>query len=170
VEFADAARARAAAFVITAAEGGALHRPRLITHYDEYEPHSRDRLVAGSLVPAAWVVQAQRIRQQAYREALRLFERFDLLLAPATPVAATPIGTETIEINGQVLPCRPSMGLLTQPVSCIGLPVCAVPLWPATAAGLPLGVQLIAAPWREDLCLAAAKVLESAGVAACRMA
>ena len=40
--------------------GGALHRRRLVTHYDYYEPYSRDRLVAGSLVPAAWVQQAQR--------------------------------------------------------------------------------------------------------------
>ena len=47
------------------------------------------------------------------------------------------------------------MGLLTQPISCIGLPVVAVPLWPERAAPqLPIGVQLIAAPWREDLCAA----------------
>ncbi len=196
VELKSAERARAAAFVITAAEAGALHRPRLRTRYQAFEPLSRDRLVAGSLIPASWVVQAQRMRRSAYLEAMHLFERYDLLLAPATPCQATAIGTEWITLNGRELPCRPSMGLLTQPISCIGLPVCAVPLWlgehlaPArpiaslevdhrprvpgavdrATPSLPIGVQLIAAPWREDVCLAAARALEAAGVAQCRIA
>lgn len=195
VELRGAALARAAAFVITAAEGGALHRRRLRSRYDEFEPLSRERLVAGSLVPASWVVQAQRLRHQVYLEAMRLFEDYDLLIAPATPVQATPIGTEWITVNDRELPCRPSMGLLTQPISCLGLPVCAAPLWPAretrpgagsgahdrsnhslgapaaaACSHLPIGVQLIAAPWREDVCLAAARALELAGVAECRIA
>lgn len=56
------------------------------------------------------------------------------------------------------------MGVLTQPISCIGLPVCAVPVWGAHAS-LPIGVQVIAAPWREDLVLRVAAALEAAGVA-----
>nr|WP_313657521.1 AtzE family amidohydrolase [Achromobacter ruhlandii] len=170
VELASAEQARAAAFVITAAEGGALHRRRLVTHYDYYEPHSRDRLVAGSLVPAAWVQQAQRVRHRVYREAMALFARYDVLIAPATPVPATAIGTETLALAGQSLPARASMGLLTQPISCLGLPVCAAPTWPGigTDAHLPLGVQLIAAPWREADCLLAARRLEQAGVATVR--
>ncbi len=170
VELAGAEQARAAAFIITSAEGSALHRRRLITNYDDYEPYSRDRLVAGSLVPAAWAQQAQRIRHRVYREALSLFERYDVLIAPATPVPATPIGTTSLTLAGQTLPARASMGLLTQPISCIGLPVCAAPVWPGIGADahLPLGVQLIAAPWREADCLLAAQRLEQAGVAVVR--
>jgi amidase/aspartyl-tRNA(Asn)/glutamyl-tRNA(Gln) amidotransferase subunit A len=48
-------------------------------------------------------------------------------------------------------------------VSCVGLPVCTVPVWGAHAT-LPVGVQLIAAPWREDLVLRVAQALETAGV------
>ena len=58
------------------------------------------------------------------------------------------------------------MGLLTQPISCIGLPVvtrAAVGHEPA-APHLPIGVQLIAAPWREDLCLRVAAALEAQGL------
>ncbi len=170
VELAGAERARAAAFVITGAEAGALHRARLRERYDDYEPRSRDRLVAGSLIPAPWLFQAQRARRQALEEALRCFERHDLLLAAATPLPAQLLGTESIEINGRAVPCRPSLGLLTQPLSCLGLPVCAVPVWPDAAGGLPIAVQLIAAPWREDLCLAGAQALARAGVATCRIA
>jgi len=182
---AGAQAARAAAFVITGAEGGALHRERLRSRYAELEPLSRDRLIAGSLIPAPWVVQAQRVRRRVYDEMLALFDHVDLLLAPATPVRAPRIGTEVLEVNGKRVPVRAGMGLLTQPISCLGLPVCVVPLWPAPGVPapaqvggaedtadppLPIGVQLVAPPWREDLCLAAARALEQAGVARCRIA
>jgi Asp-tRNA(Asn)/Glu-tRNA(Gln) amidotransferase A subunit family amidase len=57
--------------------------------------------------------------------------------------------------------------VLTQPISAIGLPVAAVPL--RCASGLPIGVQLIAPPWREDLAFAAAARLEVLGLTACAM-
>ena len=78
-------------------------------------------------------------------------------------ITCTPIGAEWFEVNGQRLPVRPSMGMLTQPISCIGLPVCGVPVWGGDES-LPIGVQIIAAPWREDLALRVAAVLEAAGV------
>jgi 1-carboxybiuret hydrolase len=173
-ELQGAAAARAAAFVITGAEGGALHRQKLQARYDEFEPASRDRLVAGSLIPASWVIAAQRARRKVYLEALALLQRFDLLIAPAAPDHAPHLGSETFTINGRSVPTRATLGILTQPISCIGLPACAAPLWPRVeAAGepavdMPMGVQLIAAPWREDLCLAAASQLERAGVARAR--
>lgn len=167
IEFTLAEAARSAAFVITGAQGGALHRQNLIRQYDHYEPLSRDRLIAGSLIPSSWLLQAQRVRRTAYEEAMTLFERFDILIAPATPVPAPTIGSETIEINGETIAARPSMGILTQPISCIGLPVCTVPVW--SGASLPIGVQLIAAPWREDLCLAVARQLEQSGISQFRL-
>lgn len=155
---------RAAAFLITNAEGAALHLPNLRRRPQDFEPLSRDRFLAGALLPAAWVARAQRVRQLYAEQVAKLFERFDVLLAPATPCAATPIGAEWFELQGQRLPVRPNMGVLTQPISCIGLPVCAVPVWGAHAH-LPIGVQVIAAPWREDIALRVAAALETAGVA-----
>jgi AtzE family amidohydrolase len=170
----SAEAARAAAFIVTGAEGGALHRARLTTRYFDFGVSTRARLVAGNLIPAPWVVQAQRVRQQAYLEALELFQHFDLLLAPAAPVIAPRIGEETLTINGRSIPTKAGLGLLTQPISCIGLPVCAVPIWTAEGktsqqSAMPIGVQLIAAPWREDICLGAAAALERAGVAEFRL-
>ncbi|HSV61202.1 MAG TPA: AtzE family amidohydrolase [Variovorax sp.] len=154
---------RAAAFLITNSEGAALHLHNLRTRPQDFEPFARDRFLAGALLPAAWVARAQRVRRLYAESVARVFEHFDILLAAATPCAATPIGTETFEINGTTLALRPNMGVLTQPISCIGLPVCAVPVW--GAAPLPIGVQVIAAPWREDLALRVAATLEAAGVA-----
>ena len=174
-ELKSAEVARAAAYIITGAEGGALHRPRLIEEYEDFGPSSRARLVAGSLIPAAWVSQAQRVRRHAYAEAMELFDRFDLLIAAAAPAVAPRIGQETLKINGNSIPTKAGLGVLTQPISCIGLPVCTVPLWPGEGESpaerrLPVGVQLIGAPWREDLCLGAARTLEQAGIAEIRPA
>ncbi|MGN6578662.1 MAG: AtzE family amidohydrolase [Bordetella sp.] len=165
VDWPDAALGRAAAFLITAGEGGSLHLPDLRSRAADFEPLSVDRFIAGALQPAHWVMRAQRFRR-AYRDRVNaLFADWDVLLAPATPVPAPVIGTEWIDVNGFRHPCRPSMGLLTQPISFAGCPVVAAPLWPAAGQGLALGVQLIAAPWREDLALRAARTLEQAGVA-----
>lgn len=165
VTWPDATLARAAAFITTASEGGALHLPTLRQHAAEYEPLSVDRFIAGALQPAEWYVRAQRFRRVYRERVLALFTQWDVLLAPATPVQATPLGAETFELNGQALPARPSMGLLTQPISYAGCPVVAAPLWPEGRHALPLGVQIITAPWREDLALRVAHALESSGVA-----
>ncbi len=165
VDWPDAALGRAAAFIISAAEGASLHLADLRSRADEFEPLSVDRFIAGALMPAAWYVRAQRYRR-VYRDRVNaLFKDWDVLLAPATPVAATPIGSEWIDINGSQYPTRPSLGLLTQPVSFAGCPVVAAPLWPTGTHGLPIAVQIIAAPWREDLALRAAYALQAAGVA-----
>ncbi len=165
----EVARARAAAFLITNAEGGSLHLADLRTRAADFEPLSRDRFLAGTLLPAAWVQQAQRLRRWFALRVAEMFRDVDVLLAPATPCVAPAIGTEWLTINGQRLPARASMGLLTQPISFIGLPVCAVPVW-GCHASLPIGVQVIAAPWREDIVLRVAHHLHNAGVAAAPIA
>jgi amidase/aspartyl-tRNA(Asn)/glutamyl-tRNA(Gln) amidotransferase subunit A len=165
----EVARARAAAFLISNAEGGSLHLADLRARATDFEPLSRDRFLAGALLPAAWVQQAQRVRRWFALRAAELFREVDILLAPATPCVAPVIGTEWLSINGQRLAARPSLGLLTQPISCIGLPVCAVPVW-GCHESLPIGVQVIAAPWREDLVLRVAHHLHNAGVASAPVA
>ena len=168
VEWPEVARARAAAFVITATEGGTLHLPQLRERAGDFDPLIRDRLVAGALTPAAWYLQAQRLRAWFRDRVLESFARFDVLLAAATPVPATPLGTETLELAGEKLPLRPSLGLLTQPISFVGLPVVAVPV--RQNGTLPIGLQVIAAPWREALALRVARALERDGIAAAPIA
>ena len=166
VEWPEVDRARAAAFIITNNEGASLHLADLQTRPQDFEPLSRDRFLAGALLPAAWVNKAQRLRHWFARQVAESFRDVDVLLAPATPCTAPAIGTEWLDIAGQRLPARASMGLLTQPISCIGLPVATVPVWGCDTAAphLPIGVQIIAAPWREDLCLRVSQALEQAGV------
>ncbi len=161
----DAGLGRAAAFIITASEGGSLHLDDLRQRVEDFEPLSVDRFISGALQPADWYLKAQRFRR-IYRDRVNaLFGHWDVLIAPATPVASPRIGTEWLEIGGARHPSRAAMGLLTQPVSFAGCPVVAAPMWPEGTGGMPIGVQIIAAPWREDLALRAAQVLQQAGVA-----
>ncbi len=160
----EAARARAAAYLITTAESSALHLDRMRRRAADYDPDVRDRLLSGAMVPAAWVIQAQRFRAW-FRDAMRaVFAEVDIILAPATPFHALTSGTKTVTLGGVEMPARPNIGIFTQPISFIGLPVVAVPVW-LDGARLPIGVQVIAPAWREDLALRVAHQLELTGAA-----
>ncbi|MET7241802.1 AtzE family amidohydrolase, partial [Methylobacterium sp. EM32] len=144
VEIPEAARARAAAFVITASEAAGLHLDRLRERPGDYDPAVRDRLIAGTTIPAAWVHRAQRFRSWYRARVLALFDEVDVILAPCTPCRALRLGQTTMELDGVTVPARPNIGVFTQPISFIGLPVAAVPV--RVGGGLPLAVQVIAAP------------------------
>lgn len=167
LDIAGAGIARAAAFLITNGESSAFHLTRLQQRADDFDPETRDRFLAGALQPTAWYLQAQRARRWFHDEMMQLFQTVDLIIAPATPCVAPEIGSKTMVLRGETVALRPNLGLFTQPISCIGLPVAAVPVF---GAGLPIGVQLIAPPWREDLCLRAAHAVAQAGVATARPA
>jgi AtzE family amidohydrolase len=162
VTLAEAARAREAAFIITAAEGGELHAARLRTRADEFDPATRDRLIAGALVPAAWYIRAQRFRSWFRAHINDTFAHVDVLLAPATPFAATPVDQKSITVDGAEIEIRPNFGVYTQPLSFAGLPIVTVPVIAPNA--LPLGVQLMGRPGSENLLLALAADLERRGV------
>ena len=161
IEFPEAARARAAAFVITTTEAASLHLDRLRTHAADFDPATRDRLLSGAMVPASLALRAQKFRRWYREQVLALFGSVDVIIAPATPCVAPLLGQQTLMVGGTELPLRPSIGLFTQPISFVGLPVVAVPV---PLQPLPIGVQIITAPWREDLGLAIAKRLEDRGV------
>ncbi len=162
VEIPEAHRARAAAFVITASEGANLHWEKLRSRPQDFDFATRDRFLAGAMIPAAWYIQAQRFRQW-YRDRVReIFEKVDLILAPATPCAAPEIGQQKMILDGVEILVRPHLGLFTQPLSFIGLPVLSVPI--QRPGKLPLGVQLIAAPYNEAAILRVASVLEEGGI------
>ena len=163
IELPEAARARAAAFVITAAESGALHLERLRTRAADFDPAVRDRLIAGAMIPAGAVMGAQKFRRWWRERVLALFDSIDVIIAPATPCIAPKLGQATFVLDGVELPVRANIGIYTQPISFIGLPVVAVPV---PLAPLPIAVQIIAAPWREDIALRVARHLERAGVVA----
>jgi len=131
--------------VITASEGANLHLEQLKSRPQDFDPATRDRFLAGALIPISWYLQAQRFRKW-YGDRLReIWENVDIILAPTTPISAPLIRQKTMILDGEEILVRPHLGLFTQPLSFIGLPVLSVPIQRPNA--LPLGVQIIAAPY-----------------------
>ncbi|MEM6401012.1 MAG: AtzE family amidohydrolase [Cyanobacteria bacterium P01_D01_bin.116] len=158
----EAHRARAAAYIITASEGANLHLDKLKSRPQDFDFATRDRFIAGALIPSGWYIQAQRFRNWYKDKVREIFQKVDVIIAPTTPISAPEIGQQTMILDGEEILVRPHLGLFTQPLSFIGLPVLSVPIQRQNS--LPLGVQLIAAPYNETAILKVASVLERTGV------
>ncbi len=163
IEIPEAARARAAAYVISTTEGASLHLDRLRARPNDFDPAVRDRLIAGAMIPAPLIDRAQKFRRWYRAQVMEIFRLVDVIIAPATPCVAPKLGQSTFVLDGVELPVRANIGIHTQPISFIGLPVVAVPV---PLQPMPIGVQIIAAPWREDIALRVAYALERMGAAA----
>ena len=85
---------------------------------------------------------------------LAFMEDYDLIVSPVTPTAAVAHGTTFDE---SVLPGFS----YTATYNVTGWPSAVVRVG-TSAEGLPIGAQFIAAPWREDIALAAAAAVETA--------
>jgi len=162
VELPDIARARSAAFVITAYEGGRLHRQALAANAMGFDPAVRDRLIAGALLPDELYRLAQDFRVRFIAAVQDLLAGYDVVLAPGTPCAAPLISDPRIRIDGALVAARADLGIHTQPITFTALPSLAVPL--RRPGELPLGLQLIGLPGREDLLLRLAARLELEGM------
>jgi aspartyl-tRNA(Asn)/glutamyl-tRNA(Gln) amidotransferase subunit A len=166
VELRGAAQARAAAMLITAAEGAEEHIADLRARPQDFDPMTRDRFLAGALLPAGAYLAAQAFRARFSAQARALFETVDVVLAPTTPFPAPRIGQREELVDGAPVPTQSYLGVYTQPLSFAGLPVLTVPV---ATDGLPLGVQLVAAPHADATLLALAARLESDGLTAARI-
>jgi len=153
---------RSAAYIITNAESSRLHLTRLQQQPQNFDHDTRDRFIAGAMLPSSWYIRALQTRHWYQQQALHVFKDVDILIAPATPCVAPKIGEKTLTISGEAQPLRPNLGYFTQPISALGFPSCVIPTLD-NETKLPIGVQIIAAPWREDLCLRVAKTLEDMG-------
>lgn len=164
LELDHVAYARAAASLIIAAEGANLHRTSVIGNPAAYGATTRDRLLAGLLMPADDYLQAIRFQAWIRARARKLFTHCDLFITPAAPGIAPLIDEPFMTFDGARISARSHLGIYTQPISLMGLPSIVLPL--AHPGPLPLGVQLIAAPGGEPTLFEAAQLLFEQGIVA----
>ena len=135
-------------------EAASVHLPWLRTRLADYAPDVRARLLAGLFFPATAYPTGLRLRSR-YSEELRvLFERFDLLAAPAMPVVAPRIGEETTTVRGETIPFRLALIPFNSPWSLAGLPAASVPC--GFVDGLPVGLALVGRRFADRTVLRAA--------------
>jgi len=168
VELPDPARAKAAAILVNASESVLGRLPDLRERAHRFHPGTRDRFLAHALLPVHWYLHAQRYRASHKARLIALLERIDVVVLPATPCVAPPLGQAMLAIGGQEWPTGPMLGWFTQPLAGTDCPVLTVPV--RRTDHLPIGVQLLAAPNREHVLFDVAARLEELGVASAPVA
>ncbi len=158
VEAVDLSQGREAAqmnALMTTSDAAAFHRDRLRDHPQRFGADVLARMERGAQFTSTEYILARRFQSEWRRRLERLFEQFDLLLTPATPITAPVIeGLDAIEAARQLTRC-------TAPFNLAGLPALSVPCG-LSAAGLPIGLQIVAAPWNEARVLRAGRAFENA--------
>jgi aspartyl-tRNA(Asn)/glutamyl-tRNA(Gln) amidotransferase subunit A len=131
---------------IVRSESASTHQKLILEKPEAYGPKLRDLVQMGMLIDASAYLRARRIRKHYQREMVRLFEHVDVLLTPGAPGPA-PAGMATGD------------PVMQAPWTLADFPTMTLPVGLASN-GLPLGIQLTAAPLHEGLLLEAAKAIE----------
>jgi aspartyl-tRNA(Asn)/glutamyl-tRNA(Gln) amidotransferase subunit A len=142
------------------AEAYAYHAGFVSGSSELYNPETLRRIRRGEDISSAEVELRRRELEQIRSEVHTVFENVDVLVTPTTPAPAPAI--DELKQNPDLL--RPRELLLlrnTRPVNVWGLPAISIPCG-FTSAGLPIGLQIIGPPWREDRILQLAYAYEQA--------
>lgn len=145
-------------------EASWYHAPTLEKDPSGYSPGVRIRLEMGRYVLAEDYLRAMHVRSRLAASVDDALRHCDALLLPALPIAAPPLGAQSVDIEGRPEPVRAAMLRLTQLFNLTGHPAIALPAG-RTSAGLPIGMQLVAPRLETDRLLAVAAAVESQMIA-----
>ena len=137
-----------------------LHRPLFEPNFDELDHNNKIRFLTGSIIPAQAYYKAQKIRAVLRQQILNALEKVDVLILPTGPVTAPPVesvpGIESKEHSLTGLAGRISF---TGPFNLAGTPAISVPCG-FSAAGMPMGLQIVGKPFDEETLLKVAHAYE----------
>jgi aspartyl-tRNA(Asn)/glutamyl-tRNA(Gln) amidotransferase subunit A len=146
--------------LVLSAEAASVWR-RYLDRPSEFGDDVLAALERGCLVPATEYLDAQRQRRLLTRQLARLWTEIDCLLCPATPTTAPRIGDAVIRIGGIEEDVRIGSTRLVRPFNVLGWPALAMPCG-FSEEGLPIGLQLVAAPGQEETLFRVGAALEDA--------
>ena len=153
--------ARTALWTIASAEASDYHRHLLERHGALYAPLVRRRLLRGRLLPASDYVRAQRLRATLTAELDRVAVAVDAIVLPVSPVPAYALHDRRVELGNVVQDASDAVTRFTPLFSLTGWPAISVPCG-LTPDGLPVGLQIVARPGRDEIALAVAETYERA--------
>ncbi|MCY4439355.1 MAG: amidase [Deltaproteobacteria bacterium] len=153
---------------ITRPENVVENLPYLTARPRDYSPRLLRQNIGAMLIPADAYVTAQRIRRLLCREFDEVFKQVDIIAAPTAAVPAPTIEESeraVMEVDGEEIKLEGTgvnfRSLFTTPFNLTGLPALSVNCG-FSAGGLPIGLQLVGARFREVQVLQAAHAYEQA--------
>ena len=149
-----------ASFAIIVSEATAYHEPYLKTRAAEYGADVRARLMTGQFILAGHYLKAQRARQVIRAEMDLALRRVHALLLPTTPVPAPPLDAREVTVDGVTEDVRAWLIRCTRPINVTGHPALSVPCG-LTAAGLPIGLQIVGRHFDEATVLQIGRAFEA---------
>jgi aspartyl-tRNA(Asn)/glutamyl-tRNA(Gln) amidotransferase subunit A len=150
-------------WTIVMAEASAYHRQWFRDRPAEYSAETRAHLELAETLPAADYVQAQRARSVLRHNVQAVLGGVDALVTPALAITSPRVGQTTVTLGGKMKEINPVFIRLADPFNVTGLPAISVPCGFGTD-GLPIGLQVAAAPFAELMVLRVARAYEQATV------
>lgn len=166
VEVPELEHVLAAEFGIVCPEAAAYHRELVRGRPDQIAPFIRSLLVAGLMMEPEHYFKALQARQAIADAVGRAFadNRLDALLTPTLPGTAVPKDADDLDYGTSTEPAGAAFVRTTAPFNLSGLPALSVPAG-FDRDGLPIGLQIAAAPFDEETALRVGACFESvAGV------
>lgn len=146
--------------VVAMAEAGTVHFDWMRDRPEDYGPQIRMRLSQSLAIPAPVYLRALQVRTTMLKAFLHDgFGDRDVLIAPVMPFLPPRSSDVDIGASPKMNTVVAAMTSLTRPFSFLGLPVVTLPI-AVSATGLPIAIQIIARPWREDIAAGLARHLE----------
>jgi len=161
VSFPGESRLFSIARVIHMSEASAFHDKWLRSRPQDYGPDVRLRLEQGRLFLATDYVRAQQARTVASREYAQLMEQVDVLVMPASPIAAPLIAGGQVTLGGKRVDAHPAAASFLRAANLIGAPTLSVPCG-FTGSGLPIGMQVMGRLHDDAMVLRVAHTYEQA--------
>ncbi len=150
-----------ASLAVITSEALAYHATWLRERPGDYQRDVRERLRVGAFVSGVQYVQGQRVRAMIRDEVTAALRSCDVLVAPTTPIVATAVGQTDVTIEHESYDVRSALTRYTRHFNMSGHPVCSVPCG-FTAAGLPIGMQIVGRPFDEATVLRVADAYQRA--------
>jgi aspartyl-tRNA(Asn)/glutamyl-tRNA(Gln) amidotransferase subunit A len=146
--------------VVQLAESYAYHADNIGKTPELYQPETLRRLRLGEELSAAEYILRRREMDEARWQAHEIFSDVDLLITPTMPIPAPAIADLKKDPDA-LRPAELKLLRNTRPFNVWGLPAISVPCG-VTKAGLPIGLQITAAHWRDEVVLRMAYAYEHA--------